>query len=51
MRPEDLRIGDRVTWNDGRMAGTVQSVHKLMVNIQVGSRVKTLPISKLRKDA
>lgn len=50
MRPQDLKIGDTVTWDNGRRReGTVQSIFGLSVNVRVGDRVRTVHISKLRK--
>ena len=49
MRPQDLHNGDTVYWSS--YTGTVQSVHGMFANIRTDTGVKTVPVSKLRKEA
>lgn len=50
MRPQDLKLGDTVTWDNGRRkVGKVQSIYGMMVNVKTEDRVHTVHISKIKK--
>lgn len=48
MDARTLKTGDTVYW--GSHTGSVQSVHGLYVNVKTDSGVKTVHVSKLRKE-